>query len=493
MEIKLSKGIGTVKISPEDYDVLSKYKWNKNSNGYIYGWVNGKMILMHRYITKPIDNEKVDHINGDRTDNRRENLRNTTTQKNNENRSKKKNTSNEYYGVFLSKNKKKYGVQITINKKTTYLGYFENEINAAERRDMYIVHNKLDHMKLNFPEKKEEYMNKEYIQKISNPKTNKYFGVYKQKNRFQSKLKLNKTQVNLGSFKTAIDAAIFYDKYIVDNKIKGKQLNFPENYPTYDVKEIKIMCKEIDDLTVQLLIKNNDEIILIDKTDYDTVKYYTCCVSNGYVCITSNNQIIKLHRFLMNVIDPNVFIDHIDRNPLNNKRNNLRLSNAQKNAQNRGKIREKTASSKYIGIRYVKSDNVWRGVINKDNKTIYDIKDKDEILSAIRRDLYILKELKDDNYTLNFIWTIKEIEEWTIKIDNTQSSKYIGVYYSKHEKKWRVQISKNKKCIYNEAFDNEIYAARKRDIFILENNYNKKLNFKWTNSDIIHWKTIIKN
>jgi hypothetical protein len=59
-----------------------------------------------------------------------------------------------------------------------------------------------------------------------------------------------------------------------------------------------------------------------------------------------------IHRVIMNVTDPNIHVDHISRNPLDNRKSNLRLVNRHQNMKNRTK--KKTSKSKYLGVSYVK-------------------------------------------------------------------------------------------------------------------------------------------
>ena len=160
MEIKLGgiKG-GIALVSKEDYDELSKYAWHQTDTGYAMGTINNILKYMHRVIKNEPKGKVVDHINENRLDNRRENLRILTRSKNGENKRKQENTTSKYYGVCFKKDKKKYEVTIRHDNEPRYLGSFINEIDAAEYRDMYIVHNNLENFKLNFPLFKRKILN----------------------------------------------------------------------------------------------------------------------------------------------------------------------------------------------------------------------------------------------------------------------------------------------------------------------------------------------
>lgn len=74
---------------------------------------------------------------------------------------------------------------------------------------------------------------------------------------------------------------------------------------------------------------------------------------------------IQLHRFLMNEHNPKILIDHIDRNPLNNKIENLRRANNSENSKNRNGANSNNTS----GFRNViKRSGFWRVQLQVDGK-----------------------------------------------------------------------------------------------------------------------------
>ena len=422
MEIQLTgKKEGKVIVSPEDYELLSQYIWNQDKNGYVSGRINGKNYPIHRFIMDAKKGQKIDHINGNTLDNRRENLRLATISQNNQNlhRDKTDGTyTSKFRGVYYSKNDKRYSSKIKHNYKQYWLGYFDNEIDAAEAFDMYVVHNKLDFYGLNYPDKKEDYLAREYKPREKHIKAVKYYGITQQKGKYIARFDHNNKNIYLLTSKDPIECAKKYDEYIVKNNIINKTLNFPKDYPDYQpVNIIRTFCENIDDMTVKLLIsKDNSRCVKIDKEDYDKIKYYKCSFNyDKYVYITINGKMISLHRFLMNQTDQDIFVDHINSDIYDNTKKNLRISNIAKNAQNRIKLQNTT--SKYMGVSYAKDRNKWSCCLIKDGKKLLNSSYKIEEDAARTRDLYILLKLPNEHYKLNFTWTPEEINMWKNKLN----------------------------------------------------------------------------
>lgn len=161
-----------------------------------------------------------------------------------------------------------------------------------------------------------------------------YIDVQKSGYNFRSRIGYNGKYITICSSDDALECANAYDKYIVDNNMPGKNLNFPDKYPDYDKLLINTLYENIKgNNNIIRLICNScpDAHILIDREDYDKIKYYSWNIANGgYVCTNVNNQFIRIHRLIMNITEPNVYIDHIDKNKLYNTKNNLRISNDDK-------------------------------------------------------------------------------------------------------------------------------------------------------------------
>lgn len=126
-EIQLTQGMVAI-VDDEDYEEFSKHKWCFSNVGYAQ---RRSGIYLHRVIAGAKPGEFVDHINRDRLDNRRSNLRICTKQQNQHNQGPRKGTS-KYKGVSLRKDTGKYTACIHHNYKKINLGSFLTEEEAAE-------------------------------------------------------------------------------------------------------------------------------------------------------------------------------------------------------------------------------------------------------------------------------------------------------------------------------------------------------------------------
>lgn len=103
--------------------------------GYVRGAIPGSL-RRYTYLHNAVLNVTVkkgyetDHINGDKLDNRRCNLRYGTRAENLRNRKVQRNSSSGVKGVNFSKLHKKWRVRISCNKKRYHLGLFD-DLHAA--------------------------------------------------------------------------------------------------------------------------------------------------------------------------------------------------------------------------------------------------------------------------------------------------------------------------------------------------------------------------
>jgi hypothetical protein len=70
-------------------------------------------------------------------------------------------------------------------------------------------------------------------------------------------------------------------------------------------------------------------------------------LSNGYLVANINHKSIKLHRFILNAENGSV-VDHINHNPLDNRKSNLRITTHKNNSRNTSV--SKSSKIKHLGI-----------------------------------------------------------------------------------------------------------------------------------------------
>lgn len=140
MEIPITKGYTAI-IDDEDFDKVKDFKWHYHGKGYAARgyYNNGKVVVekMHqRIIGRAKGNMEIDHINGNKLDNRKCNLRVVTHQQNTFNAQRKRPQKpgvnpSSYKGVTWRNDRNKWRSRITLNDHRYYLGLYDTEEEAA--------------------------------------------------------------------------------------------------------------------------------------------------------------------------------------------------------------------------------------------------------------------------------------------------------------------------------------------------------------------------
>ncbi len=140
--IQLTRGAFSI-VDDEDFEEVNKYKWNYVNSRYAYRSYRkndertGR--LLHRFIMKIhgllIENLEVDHINRNKLDNQKSNLRVATRKINRLNSKLYKNNTSGYRGLCYNKKMNRYSAAITVNNKRIYLGNYayEDKKSAAQK------------------------------------------------------------------------------------------------------------------------------------------------------------------------------------------------------------------------------------------------------------------------------------------------------------------------------------------------------------------------
>jgi AP2 domain len=128
-------------VDDEDFERVNAYKWCLNSNGYACtsyacgfkpdGKVKQRGMLMHRFIMNLVKGDpQLDHMDVDRLNNQKDNLRFATQGENARNRPRHSNNKSGYKGVNLHKPSGLWRACIVKDGKD-YTTYHHDKVEAA--------------------------------------------------------------------------------------------------------------------------------------------------------------------------------------------------------------------------------------------------------------------------------------------------------------------------------------------------------------------------
>ena len=122
-------------IDLDDVDLCKKYRWVLNGRNEVFTDIDNKKVKLHRLLLNPQDDLVVDHINRNKLDNRRSNLRICTIAQNNYNKGLRKENTSGITGVDWDKSRRKWRVQIGYDNKNHFVGRFDKLEDAIKARE----------------------------------------------------------------------------------------------------------------------------------------------------------------------------------------------------------------------------------------------------------------------------------------------------------------------------------------------------------------------
>lgn len=136
------------------------------------------------------------------------------------------------------------------------------------------------------------------------------------------------------------------NKYIINNNYVGMIIESK----VYGMIRVKI---------------DNDDLEKCSKLTW----HYAKNKDSKYIQTRIKGKMVKLHRYIMNMNNSNLVVDHINRNPLDNRKSNLRICSYKENSFNKS-IRVDNTSG-IPGVSFHKNNKKWRAKIKYNNLTIH--------------------------------------------------------------------------------------------------------------------------
>lgn len=360
--------IGNILVDIDDYENIRKYNWYISilDDGYERVLSNGNdknlLILSHYICGKPTTGNIIDHLNNNSLDNRKKNLRDLSRPHNSQNREKiiKETTTSKFIGVCFDKRYNKWMTQYS----TKYLGLFKNEQEAAIMYDTYVL-----------------------IVIGKDAKTNNLVKYDEISDLTLEDILPKKIERDLPKNIIYDNIHYLYGAQIVYNKIryfKGKFINIEEALKQLEIFKKEIKAIKIDEdkehynkqitkdtegnaiIKVYNVNKEHTGSTIVDIERWHELSKFSWYFSGKYIVGNVNGKKIRLNRYLMNA-PPNIIVDHIDNNKLNNKIENLRLATGPQNNYNTVKSICKDTTSIYKGVS--KNKDKFEARVYKDKKT----------------------------------------------------------------------------------------------------------------------------
>ena len=239
-QIPLSGRLGKGKyalVDNGDYVWAMQWVWHLTRKGYVRhterlpsGQIKGTRL--HRALAQrwgwTLGHLTIDHVNHDRLDNRRQNLRAISSAQNTQHRrGPNANNRSGYLGVHFHRASQRWRAKITVNGQRVNIGTYETPEKAARARDAAAKHFLGELAFLNFPNESPAPFS---LKAIWVTNTSGYRGVswHKHNRKWCATISRHGKNRTLGYFDNPIQAARAYDKAAREQCGQGARLNFPD-------------------------------------------------------------------------------------------------------------------------------------------------------------------------------------------------------------------------------------------------------------------------
>lgn len=127
-------------VDDEDYHYINQWRWHSDNKGYAVRRVNRNgrkaVVYMHREIMQTPEGKVTDHVNGNKIDNQKTNLRICSDGENKRNRGASIANPTGLKGAYWQSQIGRWYSRIQLNRKSIYLGTFDTAELAAEAYDV---------------------------------------------------------------------------------------------------------------------------------------------------------------------------------------------------------------------------------------------------------------------------------------------------------------------------------------------------------------------
>lgn len=118
INLNTKTGLSFAIIDDEDYHLVKGKVWKEDDKGYVCHYTHDVKTRLHRLVMGITDSQiQIDHIDRNKRDNRKVNLRICSSSENKVNQNLNATNTSGYKGVYWDKKSKKWRTQICINHK----------------------------------------------------------------------------------------------------------------------------------------------------------------------------------------------------------------------------------------------------------------------------------------------------------------------------------------------------------------------------------------
>ena len=230
-----------------------------------------------------------------------------------------------------------------------------------------------------------------------NTKKGKFIGVGfdNQRKKFKARIRVNGKTKCLGFYDNEIDGALEYDKAVKLYGLKSR-LNFNDPEPENLIPNTRLIRLTLG----KFAIVDAEDFEEVNKFKWYAVEEEGIFYAVKVTRIEGKRSTLRMHRFITGVTDPEIKVDHWDRNGLNNTRPNLRTCTNQENTRNQVGS-DKTSLLK--GVFFDVERGKWMAQIKVDGKSQYLGRFDNEIAAGEAYDLKASEVFGEFAY-LNFPW-----------------------------------------------------------------------------------------